>query len=146
MRFKKQLLIGISMVMFIFFIQCSKILETPQADDLSDHNKKNPFNEHRTPVSDGKEIFRFDTFGDEDFWSGLLHIDKAIAGANHGGFGPGVSPKTALAVGLKVDADALPPEVIAGIQSGAINLDDPATNHRLVKTKCSAGCKRKFQQ
>ena len=43
-------------------------------------------------VEQGKEIFRFDTFGDEDFWSGLLHIDKAISGVNNGGFGPGVSP------------------------------------------------------
>src|SRR5258705_10012923 len=104
MRSKKQLLIAVFMVMFIFFIQCSKVLEKLKADDLSDHNKKNPFGEHnRSLVSDGKEIFRFDTFGDEDFWSGLLHIDKAIAGANNGGFGPGVSPKTALAVGLKVD-------------------------------------------
>ena len=145
MRFKKQLLIGVSMVMFIFFIQCSKVLEKPQADDLSDHSKKNPFNEHRTPdVTDGKEIFRFDTFGDEDFWSGLLHIDKAIAGANHGGFGPGVSPTTALAVGLKVDADALPPEVIAGIRSGAINLDDPAITIALLKLNAVLGVKGNF--
>ena len=145
MRFKKQLLIGVSMVMFIFFIQCSKVLEKPQADDLSDHNKKNPFNEHKKySVSDGKEIFRFDTFGDEDFWSGLLHIDKAIAGAKNGGFGSGVSPKTALAVGLKVDADALPPEVIAGIESGAINLDDPATTIALLKLNAVVGVKGNF--
>ena len=142
---KKQLLISVFMVVFIFFIQCSKILEKPQTDDLSDHNKKNPFNEHKKSlVSDGKEIFRFDTFGDEDFWSGLLHIDKAIAGANHGGFGPGVSPKTALAVGLKVDTDALPPEVIAGIQSGAINLDDPATTIALLKLNAVLGIKGNF--
>ena len=145
MRSKKPLLIAVSMVMLIFFIQCSKLLEKPQTDDLSDHNKKNPFNEHKKSlVSDGKEIFRFDTFGDEDFWSGLLHIDKAIAGANHGGFGPGVSPKTALAVGLKVDADALPPEVIAGIQSGAINLDDPATTIALLKLNAVLGVKGNF--
>jgi hypothetical protein len=142
---KKPLLIAVSMVMLIFFIQCSKLLEKPQTDDLSDHNKKNPFNEHKKSlVSNGKEIFRFDTFGDEDFWSGLLHIDKAIAGVNHGGFGPGVSPKTALAVGLKVDADALPPEVIAGIQSGAINLDDPATTIALLKLNAVLGVKGNF--
>ncbi len=142
---KKQLLISVFMVVFIFFIQCSKVLEKSDAADVSDHNKKNPFNEHRKSlISDGKEIFRFDTFGDEDFWSGLLHIDKAIAGANHGGFGPGVSPKTALAVGLKVDADALPPEVIAGIQSGAINLDDPATTIALLKLNAVLGVKGNF--
>jgi hypothetical protein len=144
MRSKKQLLIALVMVMFIFFIQCSKILEKPTSD-LSDHNKKNPLGEHnRSQVSDGKEIFRFDTFGDEDFWSGLLHIDKAIAGTSNGGFGAGVSPKTALAVGLKVDADALPPEVVAGIQSGAINLDDPATTIALLKLNAVLGVKGNF--
>ena len=145
MRFKKQLLIGVSMVMFIFFIQCSKVLVKPQTDALSDHSKKNAFNEHKRPdVADGKEIFRFDTFGDEDFWSGLLHIDKAIAGANHGGFGPGVSPKTALAVGLKVDADALPPECDRGDKSGAIDLDDPATTIALLKLNAVLGVKGNF--
>jgi hypothetical protein len=144
MRFKKYWLVILSMVMFIVFIQCSKIMEKPQVDDVSEHNRKNPFKEHRSLVSEGKDIFRFDTFGDEDFWSGLLHIDKAIAGANNGGFGPGVSPKTALAVGLKVDADALPPEVIAGIKSGAINLDDPATTIALLKLNAVLGVKGNF--
>ena len=144
MRSKKQLLVIVFMVMFVIFIACSKIMEKPQLDDVSDHNKKNPFKEHRSLVADGKDIFRFDAFGDEDFWSGLLHIDKAIAGAKNGGFGPGVSPKAALAVGLKVDADALPPEVIAGIQSGAINLDDPATTIALVKLNAVLGVKGNF--
>ena len=57
----------------------------------------------------GKAIFRFDTFGDEDYWGGTLALHKAIEGAALGGVGPGVSPKTALTVaGLKVDVDALP--------------------------------------
>ena len=144
MRSKKQLLVIAFMVVLIVFVQCSKIMEKPPADDLSDHNKKNPFNEHRSLVSDGKDIFRFDTFGDEDFWSGLLHIDKAILGAGNGGFGPGVSPKTALSVGLKVDVDALPPGVIAGIKSGAINLDDPATTIALLKLNAVLGVKGNF--
>ena len=92
-------------------------------------------------IASGKEIFRHDTFGDEDFWSGLLHLDKAIAGTSNGGFGPGVNPKTALAVGLKVDATALPPEVVAGIQSGAISLDDPATTLALLKLNAVVGIK-----
>ena len=73
-------------------------------------------------IAQGKEIFRFDTFGDEDFWSGLLHIDKAILGELNGGFGPGVSPAAALAIGLKVDVDALPADVRAGIISGDIKI------------------------
>ncbi len=144
MRSKKQLLVIAFMVMLIFFVQCSKIMEKPPVDDLSEHNRKNPFREHRSLVSEGKEIFRFDTFGDEDFWSGLLHIDKAILGAKNGGFGPGVSPNAALAVGLKVDADALPPEVIEGIKSGAIKLDDPASTIALLKLNAVVGVKGNF--
>jgi hypothetical protein len=57
----------------------------------------------------GKDIFRFDSFGDEDYWGGMLQLHKAIEGAAHGGVGPGVSPRTALtAAGLKVDIDAVP--------------------------------------
>ena len=64
-------------------------------------------------IAEGRRIFRFDTFGDENFWGGALKLHLAIAGVNNGGIGPGVSPKTALAVGLKVDADALPANLVA---------------------------------
>ena len=63
---------------------------------------------HQSLAQQGKNIFRNDTFGDQDFWGGTLQLHKAIEGAQHGGVGPGVSPATALAVGLKVDQDALP--------------------------------------
>ncbi|MCI0746998.1 MAG: hypothetical protein L0Y58_16465 [Verrucomicrobia subdivision 3 bacterium] len=59
-------------------------------------------------LRDGKQIFRFDTFGDEAFWGDALQLHKAIAGEKNGGVGPGVSPRTALSVGLKVAAGALP--------------------------------------
>ena len=101
---------------------------------------------HSSPlVNEGKEIFRFDTFGDEEFWSGLLHIDKAIAGEANGGFGPGVSPKTALGVGLKVDAEALPADVVAGVQSGALSLDDPKTTLALLKLNAVVGVRGNFE-
>ncbi len=61
--------------------------------------------------SEGKRIFRFDTFGDEAYWSDTLRLHQAIAGEKLGGVGGGVSPKTALAVGLKVDAEAIPGDV-----------------------------------
>ncbi len=95
-------------------------------------------------INEGKEIFRFDTYDDEAFWSGVLHLDKAIAGAANGGFGSGVSPATALAVGLKVDAKALPSDVVAGIQSGAIKLDDPATTLTLLKLNAVVGVQGHF--
>ena len=59
-------------------------------------------------IDRGRNTFRYDTFGDQDFWGGTLQIHKAIEGQKLGGVGPGVDPETALAVGLKVDQDALP--------------------------------------
>src|SRR5215813_10101314 len=58
-------------------------------------------------LTDGRQIFRFNTFGDEKFWGDTLQLHKAIEGANLGGVGPGISPNTALSLGLKVDIDAL---------------------------------------
>ena len=84
-------------------------------------------------LNEGKRIFRFDTFGSEAFWGDALQLHKAIAGEKNGGTGPGVSPKTALSVGLKVDADALPPTVVKAIQAGQVNLDDPAVTLTLLQ-------------
>src|SRR5215469_15580677 len=77
-------------------------------------------------VSQGRQAFRFDTFGDQAFWGGMLGLHQAIEGAALGGVGPGVSPLTALAVGLKVDLDALPNDLIEQIKHGQVNLNDPA--------------------
>src|SRR5688572_9098952 len=110
MRYRNHLLVLSIIVTAVTLAQCIK-------DKDHDHDLDDP-----ALIAEGKNIFRFDNFGNEDFWTGVLHIDKAIAGAANGGFGPGVSPKTALAVGLKVDATALPAEVVAGIQNGTISL------------------------
>jgi len=95
-------------------------------------------------VEQGRQIFRFDTFGDEAFFGGALQLHRAIAGAANGGVGPGVSPKTALAVGLKVDSDALPAQVKAQIKAGKVNLDDPATTLALLKLNAVLGLTGKF--
>jgi hypothetical protein len=87
----------------------------------------------------GREIFRYDTFGDEAFWGDTLKLHQAIAGAKNGGIGPGVSPKMALSVGLKVDSDALPKSVVDGIKKGTVDLDDPATTIALLKLKSVVG-------
>jgi hypothetical protein len=87
----------------------------------------------------GRQIFRFDTFGDEAFWGGTLKLHQAIAGEQLGGVGPGVSPKTALAVGLKVDVDALPNNVRRGIVKGTVDLDDPATTLALLQLNAVVG-------
>jgi hypothetical protein len=91
-------------------------------------------------IRDGRQTFRFDTFGDEDFWGGTLQLHRAIEGAGIGdGVGPGVSPKTALAVGLKVDVDALPAQVVQALRRGQVNLDDPAVTLTLLKLNAVLG-------
>src|SRR5215510_9273690 len=95
-------------------------------------------------VRQGKQTFRFDTFGDQSFWGGTLHLDKTIAGAAHGGIGPGLSPKEALALGLKVDVSALPESVQQGILNGTVDLNDPATTLALLKLNAVVGVKGFF--
>ena len=90
-------------------------------------------------VAEGKQIFRFDTFGDEDFWGGQLQLHQAIQGEQFGGVGPGVSPATALSVGLKVDVDALPRSLQRQIQRGDVDLNDPAVTLALLKLNAVVG-------
>ena len=84
-------------------------------------------------LAEGKQIFRFDTFGDERQWTDRLRMHEVIAAA--------VDPTTALSVGLKVDAEALPPEVVRGIQDGSISLTSPATTLALLKLDAVVGVK-----
>jgi hypothetical protein len=90
-------------------------------------------------LSQGRHIFRFDTFGDESFWGDSLKLHEAIEGGQLGGVGPGVNPKTALAVGLKVDVDALPQAVIEQLRLGRIDLNDPATTLTLLQLNAVVG-------
>ena len=40
-------------------------------------------------LAEGKQIFRFDTFGSEAFWGDGAKLHQAIAGAKNGGVGLG---------------------------------------------------------
>jgi cytochrome c553 len=146
MRYKKLTVVIASLIVIVAFMQCSKTFKKTDTDSLSGKEQSMSSKKDKSLVAQGKEIFRFDDFGDKEFWSGLLHIDKAILGADNGGFGPGVSPADALAIGLKVDVDALPAEVIAGITSGAIKLNDPATTIALLKLNAVVGVTSSFSQ
>jgi hypothetical protein len=90
-------------------------------------------------IEQGRQIFRYDTFGSEAFWGDSLQLHKAIAGSKNGGVGGGVSPKAALSVGLKVDADALPAALKQQIKDGKVDLDDPATTVALLKLTSVVG-------
>lgn len=96
-------------------------------------------NHAQTMIDEGRTTFRYDTFGSEAFWGDALQLHKAIAGERNGGVGPGVSPKTALSVGLKVDADALPSALKKQLAAGKVNLDDPATTITLLKLNTVIG-------
>ncbi|MEO7524521.1 MAG: hypothetical protein ABIT58_10525 [Ferruginibacter sp.] len=84
-------------------------------------------------VQQGQQVFRYETFGDESFWTDVLQMNKVIESA--------VTPNVALSVGLKVDATALPAAVVAGIQDGSISLDDPQSTLALISLNAVVGVK-----
>src|SRR6187549_951882 len=90
-------------------------------------------------VQQGRDTFRYSTFGDEAFWGDGIGLHLAIAGAANGGVGAGVSPATALSVGLKVDRAALPRSLQRDIARGKVDLDDPATTLELLKLDAVVG-------
>jgi Cytochrome c len=88
-------------------------------------------------VAKGQKIFRYYTFGDEANWTDRLGLHEVIASR--------VSPVVALSVGLKVDVEALPPEVREGIRNGSIDLNSPATTVALLKLNAVIGLKGKVE-
>jgi len=88
--------------------------------------------EHATRHRDGQAIFRFDTFGDEQFWTDVLRMHEVL---------PSVDPATALAVGLKVDADALPADVVKALRAGRLDLKNPAMTIALLRLNAVVGVK-----
>src|SRR5688572_23281827 len=90
-------------------------------------------------LEEGKKIFRFDTFGSEDFWGGQLRLHEAIVGQKLGGVGSGVSPKLGLCLAVKVAAGALPADLVAAIKAGKVNMDDPASTVALLKANAVVG-------
>lgn len=81
----------------------------------------------------GRQIFRFETFGDEQFWTDTARMHEVVQ--------KGVSPTTALSVGLKVDADAIPADVAQAIKDGKVDLNSPATTLALLKLNAVVGLK-----
>ena len=82
------------------------------------------------PAADGRQIFRYDTFGDEQLWTGVLRMHEAVAK---------VPPTTALAVGLKVDVDSLPASLIDALKAGQVDLTNPAVTIELLRLNAVVG-------
>ena len=100
---------------------------------MQDNSAANAAAANAALVAQGQQIFRFDTFGDESKWTDVLGLHTTITAA--------VTPTVALSVGLKVDADALPPAVVQGIQNGTISLTSTATTIALLKLNAVVGLK-----
>jgi hypothetical protein len=92
-------------------------------DDAISHNAQQM-------LAKGKQTFRFDTFGSEAFWGDTLKLHEAVVK---------LSPKQALALGLKVDADVLPADLVEQLKQGKVDLDAPATTIALLKLKAVVG-------
>jgi len=97
-------------------------------------------------IREGRDTFRYATFGDEAFWGDGIGLHLALAGTANGGVGPGVSPRTALSVGLKVDSEALPRSVQRALAAGKLNLDDPAVTLELLKLDAVVGATGIFDE
>jgi hypothetical protein len=97
-------------------------------------------------IRQGRQIFRFDTYGDEAFWGDTLLLHQALEGSQFGGVGGGLSPSNALALGLKVDADALTPKIVSDLKAGRVNLGDPAVTLGLIKLNAVLGVKGTFNR
>ncbi len=90
-------------------------------------------------LSSGQRIFRFDTFGSERFWGDQLRLHEAILGERLGGVGPGLTPKQALELGLKVDAGLLPRILFEALRGGSVSLEDPKTTVELLRANSVVG-------
>lgn len=109
-----------------------------QRDEVEDYAEK--------MIKEGREIFRYDTFGSEDFWGGKLRLHEAILGEKQGGVGPGLSAKGALEVGLKVDIGKLPKILGEVIKTGHVSLNHPETTLELLRADAVLGVKGFFDE
>jgi mono/diheme cytochrome c family protein len=128
-------LIGATLIVYLFAMACaisglaSGIQPRLNAEGLERHDEARP--------REGRAIFRFDTFGDEQLWTDVLRMHEVI---------PTVSPATALAVGLKVDVKALPEALIAALRAGEVDLNNPAVTVELLRLNAVVGVKGTFNE
>lgn len=114
--------------------------ETKHRDRIVEVPKEDPAVKGLDPalVAEGQKVFRYDTFGNETFWTDALHMNEVIEAA--------VDPLTAASVGLKVDIEKLPAAVVEGVANGTIPLDDPQTTLALLSLDAVVGAKGEVSQ
>jgi mono/diheme cytochrome c family protein len=137
------------LIISLSYIQCTQAEKSGTSDSgsttkVNDETDDPVADNAKKMLEEGKQTFRFETFGDEAYWTDGLQLHKTIAGEKNGGIGPGLSPKAALAAGLKVDMDVIPADVAADIKAGKVNLDDPAVTLTLLQLNAVVGVKGTF--
>ena len=138
--FRAKALTGIFLVVFGLIAMVQGVRSQSTNNDRgADKNKDGTADNAVQLVTLGRQSFRFDTFGDQAFWGDTLKLHQAIEGSGLGGVGPGVSVKTALTVGLKIDVDTLPRNLFEQLQHGNVNLNDPAVTVALLKLNAVVG-------
>ena len=136
-------LIGVASTVFALVLAfvISGFGQAPTAERRTGGQENDGARQHRSDGErrqrEGQAIFRYDTFGDEQLWTNVLRMHEPIAT---------VDPATALAVGLKVDVEALPAEIIAALRAGQVDLTDPAVTTELLRLNAVVGVKGHVDQ
>lgn len=135
---------------FLIAVSCGHLL-TPDVKTNAAVEKKeersfnNAIDENSKKMMDeGREIFRYDSFGSEAFWGDNLKLHDAIKGEKNGGVGPGLTPNAALKAGLKVDLAKLPSILVNAIKAGSVSFEDPDTTVALLRADAVVGVKGVF--
>jgi hypothetical protein len=120
-------------------VQTNPAVKAEKTDVQSHRDEVNDYADKM--IKEGREIFRFDTFGSEAFWGGKLRLHEAIAGEKNGGVGPGLPAKAALELGLKADIGKLPKILGEVIKTGHVSLNHPETTLELLRADAVLGVK-----
>src|SRR5687768_445476 len=136
-----------SLTFLVLFMQCESPQQAKRENPDDPGNVRtwnNDISENAAEMLDkGRAVFRFETFGDEAFWTDKLQLHKAIADQGAGGIGDGLSPKAALDAGLKVDIDVLPKFAKEAVAEGKL-LNDVDFTLTLLKLNAVVGVVAQF--
>ena len=121
----------------------ARAAEPEDLDPVASHARQ-PELDALQAIGRGRQTFRHDTFGDQAFWGDALRLHEAIAGAANGGVGPGLTPRAALGLGLKVDAEVLGRSLRRQLAAGNVDLDDPASTLVLLRRNAVVGVRGFF--
>jgi hypothetical protein len=124
-------------------------VETPQniaVKDAPEESYQKAVDGHaKQMLESGRQIFRDDTFGSEHYWGDKLRLHEVIAGEKHGGSGQGLTPRTALTLGLRVDFGRIPSALGSVIKGGTLSFDDPENTNNLLKHDAVVGVKAFYE-